>query len=485
MTCPRFHLLVFILIASLIGACVSVPSTPQASPTSTDVPPATPTGPVSTSTRGDLPAAATPAPTAPAAETSPSTPHSNLGSLAYVQDGDIWARSLPDGEPQQLTTDGRNKEPRWSPSGAWLAYRKGDAQVWLTRSDGTDARAIEDRAPVSAFAWAPAADRLAYVVGSGVLRLRLANADGTEPVTLVPRSEANVGSGQPGRIAWSPDGARIAFEWLQPGTGGPPNKSLWQVPAESGEPVQLYAGGQSDIRAPLLRRWTSDGRFVLFQSDMFGSASLLADGSPLFAVPADGGAPIQLADSMLVHDDFLDVAADSARVALTAGAGRETWSGKQITVVELPSGKLTPLTDEAVAAFSPAWSPDGEQIAYVAGPDIGVVGGGDAAKAGAAQRRIWVMTDDGSAKRQLTADPTYRDERPLWSDDGSQILFARLDGSGGAALWLIPTTGGKPQPVARLSPSPEWFGYYGHIDWDVLFDWWNGRSAPEKSIAEG
>ena len=30
-----------------------------------------------------------------------------LGRLAYVQDGDIWVKSLPDGEPERLTEDGQ------------------------------------------------------------------------------------------------------------------------------------------------------------------------------------------------------------------------------------------------------------------------------------------------------------------------------------------------------------------------------------------
>src|SRR5512139_2453961 len=45
----------------------------------------------------------------------------DVGRVAYVQGGDIWIKVLPDGKPQRLTTDGRNREPRWSPSGEWLA----------------------------------------------------------------------------------------------------------------------------------------------------------------------------------------------------------------------------------------------------------------------------------------------------------------------------------------------------------------------------
>jgi hypothetical protein len=90
--------------------------------------------------------------TATAQAASTPTPTLGLGKLAYVQGGDIWVKTLPDGEPQRLTADGRNREPRWSPSGQWLAFRKGDYQVWVMRADGSAARPLNDVAAVGAYA---------------------------------------------------------------------------------------------------------------------------------------------------------------------------------------------------------------------------------------------------------------------------------------------------------------------------------------------
>jgi Tol biopolymer transport system component len=181
---------------------------------------------------------------------------------------------------------------------------------------------------------------------------------------------------------------------------------------------------------------------------------------------------------MLTHDDFLAWSPDGKLLAVTAGGGRETWSHKRIAVVELASGQLTSLTDDKTAAFSPIWSPDGQHIAYVAAPDIGFVGGGEEAKAGAAQRRIWVMKKDGSDQRQLTHDAAYRDERSLWLADGRHLLFARLDQSERASLWLVRSDGSQWQQVVdELSPGPGWFGNYGHIQWSDSFAWWPGVSA--------
>lgn len=44
------------------------------------------------------------------------------GEIAYVKDGDIWLLNLSIGESQQLTTDGNNQWPTWSPDGRYLLY---------------------------------------------------------------------------------------------------------------------------------------------------------------------------------------------------------------------------------------------------------------------------------------------------------------------------------------------------------------------------
>jgi Tol biopolymer transport system component len=408
------------------------------------------------------------------------TPPPSLGKLAYVQGSDIWVKTLPDGDPQRLTTDRRNSRPRWSPSGEWLAFRKGDYQVWLMSVDGKDAHSLNEGAAVDAFAWAPADDLLAYVAAAG---LQVISADSLVPVTLTPPSLPGHGPGRMGRIAWSPDGAWIACEWQEWQPDRPLTyQGLWKVSANGEQLAELYASGVPEKGEAVLAGWSLDGQYILFWQGDILSASMLADGVALYSLPANGGEPTKLVDTVLVHDDFLAPAPEGDRLAVTAGGYRATWTNKHVAVVEASVGELTWLTDESVAAFSPAWSPDGIRMAYAAMPDRGDLVGGDDARLGMMERRIWVVNAQGEPKfQQLTDDPTYRDERPLWSADGSHILFARLDAEGRASLWLIPTGGGDPrQMVNELTPLPGpasgWFGYYGHVDWDQLFNWWPGQA---------
>jgi Tol biopolymer transport system component len=401
----------------------------------------------------------------------------SLGKLTYVQGGDIWVKALHSGEPQRLTTDGRNSQPRWSPSSEWLAFRK-DEQVWLMSADGKDARSLNEGTAVDAFAWAPADDRLAYVAVAG---LQVISADGLAPVTLVTPSLPGHGPGRMGRIAWSPDGAWIACEWQEWQPDQPLTyQGLWKVSANGEQLAELYASGAPEKGEAVLAGWSLDGQHIFFWQGDVLSASIMADGVALYSLPAGGDEPIKLVDAVLVHGDFLAPAPRGDRLAVTAGGYRATWTNKRVAVVEAGGGELTWLTDESEVAFSPAWSPDGAQLAYVAMPDEGDLVGGEDARLGMMERRIWVADTQGESQlHQLTDDPAYRDEHPLWSADGSHLLFARLDAEGRASLWLIPAGGGGPHRVVdELTPLPGpasgWFGYYGHVDWDQLFDWWRG-----------
>jgi dipeptidyl aminopeptidase/acylaminoacyl peptidase len=343
------------------------------------------------------------------------------------------------------------------------------------RADGSDARPLADGLGLSTFAWAPATDRLAYVTDGG--ELHVVDADSAYSAPLVP---AELDRSGVGHIAWSPDGMWIAYEWWEQRSDSQRHQGLWKVSPGGGDPGELYDSGVPERGEAILAQWSDDGRFLIFWQGPIPSASMLADGVPLYALPVDGSAPVQLAETVLLHPDFVALdPADADRVAVVEGGYRGSWTNKTLRVVRISDGESVAITAPDEAVSSPAWSPDGRSIAYVVMPDEGDLGGGEAARQGLMGRRIWVMTAEGDSPARLLADdPVYRDEYPLWSAEGGHILFVRMDAEGSVSLWLASVEGGEPYPVVDGleavggPPSDAWFGYYGYVDWQPLFDWW-------------
>jgi DNA-binding CsgD family transcriptional regulator len=96
-----------------------------------------------------------------------------MGKLAFIQDGDLWVKDMPDGQPLQLTDDGKAWYPRWSRSGEWLSVGfvvgtnslGGPAfGVTVFRADGSG-----NRYAPGCYAWSPTEDLLLCTGGKRVL----------------------------------------------------------------------------------------------------------------------------------------------------------------------------------------------------------------------------------------------------------------------------------------------------------------------------
>ncbi len=431
----------------------------------------------------------------------------SLGRLAFVQGSDIWVKTLPDDRPQRITTDGRNREPRWSPSGNWLAYRKDyqgavkqeiecqepgprsktcydmvltlQKQVWLVQADGTGATVLNNGLSVERLAWSPKEDRVALVTAAG--ELHGVDPAGLATRALVPATISDRGAGQVGRIAWSPDGRWIAYQWrIRTIDQGLVYQGLWKTSADGQDRVELYDSGAPNMGEAVLAGWTPDGKGVLFWQGQAAGGSLV-DGALLYRISADKSRPegssptLQKRDPVLAFADFVAAAPTAqdaepqSAIAVVVGSGRNTWANKRIELAG-------PISQSGLAAISPTWSPTGERLAYTAMPDRDDLELGESALRGLMQRRIWVADVAGEVQTwQLTNSVSYRDEHPLWSADGRYILFERIDARGRASAWLVPSSGGSPIAVVEeLTPSPDPFNLYGHVDWESLIDWWRG-----------
>lgn len=436
-----------------------------------------------------------------AALTTPVAAIPNLGKVAFVQGGDIWIKSLRDAKLERVTTDGRNSEPRWSSSGDWVAFRKErqvltprfapceipsmrqencrdlattlQKQLWVAETLGNRTRVLNQGLTVDAFAWSPLGDQLAFV--SEGVGLRLFDPDSATLTTLVALHSDEPTFGRVGKIAWSPDATRIAYEWLQSDSAA---AGIWLVTINPTQRTQVYVSDPARRGDAILGGWMPDNQSIFFWHGET-RATLVSDGVPLFATRADqnSATPARLADASLAYADFVAPAPARSNagsrnlVAVASGLGAGTWANKRVETTKT-------LTPPGIAAIAPQWSPSGAQIAFVAMPQRLNLSIGDDTLQELMQRRIWIANAFGEREPQrVTNNASYRDERPLWSADGNYILFARLDRQGRASLWLITVNNNVTQlMIDELTPAPDPFGFYGHVDWGALFDWWRGAA---------
>jgi TolB protein len=102
----------------------------------------------------------------------------------------------------------------------------------------------------------------------------------------------------------------------------------------------------------------------------------------------------------------------TGRVVFTS----DSRTNLDLFVLDLSSGRITPLTRNPSQDLSPAVSPDGKRIAYASSSVEGHL-------------QIAVLNADGSGTKALTRctlPACTADGSPAWSRDGSRIAFGRL-----------------------------------------------------------
>jgi Tol biopolymer transport system component len=113
--------------------------------------------------------------------------------------------------------------------------------------------------------------------------------------------------------------------------------------------------------------------------------------------------------------------------------------GSDVIVAHLDGTGRTSLTGGVGFATNPAWSPDGNEVAFSTNRETNGTGPGE----------IYVVNADGSGLRAVThgAPPNHFRFGPTWSQDGSRIAYLESNGttSESADVWVVPVAGGEPR----------------------------------------
>ena len=267
--------------------------------------------------------------------------------------------------------------------------------------------------------FSPDGRRIAYIVDYPSDRratLEIANADGTGRTTLAERKRPDRFLTQPGRLAWSPDGATIAAPVLDG-----PGYSLALIDVATGASRLI-----NDTRWPLVHaaQWLPGGRELIVVLRNSGSAT-----NQLWRIDAATGTGVAITRDLFNYTD-VTVAADGNAFVATAGLSESTlWTANADRLDAIT--QITTSAADGEGARGVAWAHDGS-IVYVS-------------RAGG-NNDLWALDPTTGTRRQLTSDPGD-DAQPSISPDGRSIAF-ESNRQGGNRIWIMHTDGTQPRPAS-------------------------------------
>jgi Tol biopolymer transport system component len=297
------------------------------------------------------------------------------------------------------------------------------------------------------YAIAPNGQSIAYstVDEDGTSRLWVTDLDENREKLLLECLDA-----QCSFPVWAQDNRRLIYERRPSGEDDILSApQLWWIDTKTQDTQSVL---EDEFTRGTAARFSPDGEWLSYVSPEEESLIFynLADGRSSSA-PSEIGVPAAWSPaSKQVLVPYLDVViihGDQGDDHLQHTHGYQ--SATHIFKLNLETDEVENISgDKPVEDSVPAWSPDGELIAFgrrFAGTDAG--------------RQLWLMTADGSEQRPLADEPAVTYGPPKWSPDGRYLLVQRFetdDSNNYPSIWLFDLETGQSKELVTQAMQPSW-----------------------------
>jgi len=312
--------------------------------------------------------------------------------------------SAKGGESKKLVEGGIG-EVAWTADGRDLLFVKDDSELWRVSAEGEEPRKLwEWKESFRDLRVNPDGQHIAfatrgYMYEVWVMENFLPAAPVAKPDHKPDFRKIRIPT-KPGNGVLSPDGKKLAFV---------SKRSIWVVPVHgkvspdiAGEPVRL-PGTKGAWRWGL--SWSADGKWIAYNT------LPSEDHVGICIVPSSGGKVKRIVNryraGVSIHNYLLSLSPDGKIVAFTS----EEKEKIQLFTVNVEGGDVNQLTEDGCT--QPAFSPDGEKIAYVKEKPQ---------KTEIRKSDVWVIPAAGGTPVQVSDLPGEA-TGPIWSPDGKMIAF--------------------------------------------------------------
>ncbi len=271
------------------------------------------------------------------------------------------------------------------------------------------------------------------------------DVDGPERIALF-----RCGQTECANLEWAPDAQRILFEKrLIAGDGTARSPTLWWLDTKTAE-ARPVLQDESDLS--MNGRLSPDGQWLSYVSpnDEGMSVYNFEDGRSYFIVNEIGAPGAWSPDGkqlVVPRFDLVITHGDEGEDHLAHEHGYQT--AVHLSLLDVESGNWRTFGgDLNVEDSVPAWSPDGEWIAF----------GRRVPRTGSA-RQLWIVRADGSEARALIDDPLVNHGPPVWTPDGRYILFQQTrqdEPSSVPGIWRIDPLSRSKEKLIEPGMQPAW-----------------------------